>query len=87
MTNIIFFRSDAIENEMVIIAEYKTTNVRVEEEYFIFDTSDIVSGLGGNLGLFLGFSFYRYSNTLSINYSHVAAGTPVLIELIEVKQH
>ncbi len=55
----LLIRSDSIDNEIVIVAEYKSTNVRVEEEYLIFDTSDIVSGLGGNLGLFLGFSFYR----------------------------
>ena len=30
--------------------------VKIEEEFFIFDMSDTVNGIGGAMGLFLGWS-------------------------------
>ena len=34
----------------------ETTEERLEEEYWVFDTSDALNGIGGALGLFLGWS-------------------------------
>ena len=36
----------------------KVTNVDVIEEYWAFDISDTVNGIGGQLGLLLGWSIY-----------------------------
>lgn len=39
---------------------YPTTSVTVAEEYALFDFNEIVSALGGSMGLFLGFSFLGF---------------------------
>ncbi len=39
--------------------EVETTDVVVVEEYLAFDLNDIVSAVGGSLGLFLGFSCFE----------------------------
>jgi hypothetical protein len=36
--------------------EPKTTEVAKTEEFLVFDLSDTISGIGGSLGLFLGWS-------------------------------
>ena len=34
-----------------------TSNVLVNEEYFLYDLNNIISAVGGSMGLFLSFSF------------------------------
>ena len=51
--------------DFVINFEYQTMNIEVETEVVWVDFNDFVSGTGGALGLFLGFSiidtlFYLY---------------------------
>ena len=41
----------------VISVNFATTEITTNEEYLIYDFSGIVGSLGGNLGLFIGFSF------------------------------
>ena len=36
---------------------YDDLNTRVLKEYFILDISSVLTNIGGNLGLFLGYSF------------------------------
>ena len=38
---------------------YGETEVRVKEEFLIYDLNAIVAAIGGSLGLFLGFSCYE----------------------------
>ena len=38
---------------------YLKTKVETEEEILIYDFSEIVAGVGGSLGLFLGFSCFQ----------------------------
>ena len=38
---------------------YLKTEVETEEEILIYDFSEIVAGVGGSLGLFLGFSCFQ----------------------------
>ena len=42
------------------------TEVRREEEFWVFDASDTLSGIGGALGLFLGVSFMMIWETLEV---------------------
>ena len=38
---------------------YKTTTLKVFDEYLLYDTNAIISAIGGSLGLFLGFSCFQ----------------------------
>ena len=46
---------------------YSTTDVTVWEDYHLFDLNDILSALGGSLGLFVGFSCLDVGRDL-VNY-------------------
>ena len=37
---------------------FVSNEVKVQEQYFIYNTVDLVGIIGGNLGLFIGFSFF-----------------------------
>ena len=37
---------------------FETMELQVKEEYVIYDFVGMISSLGGNLGLFIGFSFF-----------------------------
>ena len=39
-----------------MVVFYPTNTVTVEEQYELFDVNEIVSAVGGSMGLFLGFS-------------------------------
>ena len=43
----------------------KMTEVRREEEFWVFDASDTLNGIGGALGLFLGWSVLYLMNQLA----------------------
>ncbi len=43
---------------------YRDEEVQLQEEYLIFDFSNIVVSAGGSLGLFLGFSFYQFGQAM-----------------------
>ena len=51
------------------------TEIRKEEEYWIFDSADTLNGIGGALGLFLGWSVLYLVNQvatgLMLAYSHI----------------
>ena len=38
---------------------FVSNEIKVQEQYFIFSTEDLVGIVGGNLGLFIGFSFFE----------------------------
>ena len=42
--------------ESQVFLLHTSSSVSVEEEYELFDANEIVSAVGGSLGLFLGFS-------------------------------
>ena len=37
---------------------FVSNEVKVQEQYFIYSTVDLIGIVGGNLGLFIGFSFF-----------------------------
>ena len=37
---------------------FVSNEVKVQEQYFIYSTVDLIGIIGGNLGLFIGFSFF-----------------------------
>ena len=37
---------------------FETMELQVKEEYVIYDFVGMISSIGGNLGLFIGFSFF-----------------------------
>ena len=39
---------------------FVSNDVKVQEQYFIYSTVDLIGIVGGNLGLFMGFSFFGY---------------------------
>ncbi len=39
-----------------MVVFYPTNTVTIEEQYELFDVNEIVSAVGGSMGLFLGFS-------------------------------
>ncbi len=41
---------------MFVNFQVSSTDVALEEEILVFDASDILTAVGGSLGLFLGFS-------------------------------
>ncbi len=43
-------------DHIISYAEVTSTDVAIAEEYLVFDENDILTALGGSLGLFLGFS-------------------------------
>ena len=49
----------------------KMTEVRREEEFWVFDASDTLNGIGGALGLFLGWSVLYLMNQLT-TVAHMA---------------
>ena len=42
------------------------TMVKIEEEFRIFDLSDTINGIGGALGLFLGWSVLHLANQATV---------------------
>ena len=40
----------------MVFVQPKNSLVEIQEEYYTFDTNDLISSIGGNLGLFLGWS-------------------------------
>ena len=49
---------------MQIWLYYQRSHVDQETELFVFDFTAIVAGVGGSLGLFLGFSCLQVANSL-----------------------
>jgi len=48
--------SDTLEENLYLYFEYITTQTEEEVETYIYDNENFLTALGGNLGLFLGFS-------------------------------
>ena len=46
------------EGNTMISILFPTKEVRLQEEYLIYGIVDLIGIVGGNLGLFIGFSFY-----------------------------
>ena len=46
------------EGSTMISILFPTKEVRLQEEYLIYGIVDLIGIVGGNLGLFIGFSFY-----------------------------
>ena len=49
-----------------VFLEPKSNVVKIASEYYEFDTNDLISSVGGNLGLFLGWSLLSISEALSV---------------------
>ena len=49
-----------------VFIEPKSNVVEVASEYYEFDTNDLISSVGGNLGLFLGWSLLSISEKLGV---------------------
>ena len=45
------------ESDVEFILNFPSTNVRVYDEYLVYDMIGVVASIGGSLGLFIGFSF------------------------------
>ena len=45
------------ENGTILMLTYQTTDMKVTQKVKILDESSFISSVGGNLGLFIGFSF------------------------------
>ena len=43
---------------------FQSQNVQVQEEYFVYDFTGFVGSVGGTFGLFIGFSFWSFLNTI-----------------------
>ena len=41
-----------------LIVSFVSEEIKVQEEYFIYSEVDLIGIVGGNLGLFIGFSFF-----------------------------
>ena len=55
---------DHDHDNRIIKIYYSTTDVKVSEEIDIIDLATFVGSIGGNLGLFLGFSFLGLFNAV-----------------------
>ncbi len=53
---IVLLNSLRIQFQACVVVFYPTNTVTVEEQYELFDVNEIVSAVGGSMGLFLGFS-------------------------------
>ena len=49
-----------------VFIEPQSNVVEVASEYYEFDTNDLISSVGGNLGLFLGWSLLSISEKLGV---------------------
>ena len=49
-----------IDKNHFIYFYYSTTEVPVQTEEFILDSANFISAIGGNLGMFIGFSFLGF---------------------------
>ena len=45
-------------NVLTLNIRFVSNEVKVQEQYFIYSTVDLIGIIGGNLGLFIGFSFF-----------------------------
>lgn len=61
--------NDKYDNNKYIYFYYATTEVNVLTEEFILDFPNFVSAIGGNLGMFIGFSFLGFFNLKSLQIS------------------
>ena len=43
---------------------FPTNQVQITEEYKMFGVNDLIGTIGGHSGLFIGFSFYGFINTI-----------------------
>ena len=49
----------------ILVLSYQSNTMTVLEEYLVFDLVAIISAIGGNLGLFLGFSFFQCCTSMA----------------------
>ena len=54
MANMTF---DTMDNRTMLFFNYPSMDVEVSQKVKILDASSFISAVGGNLGLFIGFSF------------------------------
>ena len=50
---------ETMENRTSLFINYPIMEVKVSQQVRILDTSSFISSVGGNLGLFIGFSFSK----------------------------
>ena len=51
---------------------FVSNEVKVQEQYFIYNTVDLIGIVGGNLGLFIGFSFFdKIKQAISFITNHI----------------
>ena len=48
---------DALDNHTNLFINYPSMDIEVSQKVKILDASSFISSVGGNLGLFIGFSF------------------------------
>ena len=55
---------DNVTNKITMTVFFNSYDVSVQEEYLIYGEVDLVGIVGGNLGLFIGFSFSGFINEI-----------------------
>jgi len=61
--------------EAALWISYSTTTVMIQEEYLLYDFNSVITALGGNLGLFVGFSCLSMAEVLTVKiYSMLPFG-------------
>ena len=64
-----------MQGSAILLLRAEMTEVRREEEFWVFDASDTLNGIGGALGLFLGWSVLYLMNQLATGvqmaYCHI----------------
>ena len=53
-----------ITNKITMNVFFNSYDLSVQEEYLIYGEVDLVGIIGGNLGLFIGFSFFGFINEI-----------------------
>ena len=62
----------------MVFVQPKSSLVEIEEEYYTFDTNDLISSIGGNLGLFLGWSLLSIVEAIGLMFIYLKTCTNFL---------
>ena len=59
----------------IVFVQPKSSLVEIQEEYYTFDSNDLISSIGGNLGLFLGWSLLSIVEALGLIFIYLKSFT------------
>ena len=51
-------------NEILVTYDFLSNEIQIIEEYVMFGVNELIGTIGGHSGLFIGFSFYGFINTI-----------------------